>query len=341
MKSYSVTRSWSLSKVLIYFFFGLVIAACASEPKASKQQMAFGPNDTAGPVISSFQDYTFIPGDIIDIIYQVIPIKIDRYILSIQDVLEIRIPLKPELNSEQTIRPDGMITLPYVGDVYVIGLTTEEATNKIRGAYKNILRHPDIYMYVKDFGAAVKELKKVITTAPRGQSKLLTVRADGYVSFPLIGDVYVVGKTIPQVSSEVNSAYQRLYSELQVDVMLEKTAGSFVYVLGEVGRPGAYEIKRPCTVIEALALAGGPTITARLDYVALARREGTTIDYRTIDVKAIMNGDPNTKVNLLKADDVVYVPRRPLATAAQIAREISDVTFFKGYSVSLDPLGAP
>ena len=319
-------------KNLLNLMLIIFLGACSTDIQESRSPVCFN-NSSKGPTIERFDEYHLKGGDILDIIYQVRPQKIDEYRLNIQDVVEVRFPFMPNDNIQQVIRPDGMITLPYINDISVLNLTPEEATKKIRLAYKEILRFPDIYIIVREFGAGTKELKKVITTASRGQSKLLTIRPDGDVTFPLIGDIPVVEKTIPEISKTVNSLYKKLYPELQVDVILYKTIGNFVYVLGEVKRPGAYKINRPVTIYQALSLASGSTPAARLGDVVVLRRKGATMVCRVIDVKSGFTSAKNPVFVLLRPDDIVYVPKRRLATAAQIAKEISDLIFFRGYSL--------
>ena len=127
--------------------------------------------------------------------------------------------------------------------------------------------------------------------------------------------------------------YKSLYPELQVDVILYKTMGNFVYVLGEVKRGGAFPINRPISMHEALALAGGLTPEARLEDTILAHRRGDVMKCQRVNFadKILLGGEH--RVALLRPDDIVFVPKRRLATVAQIAREISDVTFFNGWNL--------
>ncbi|QTA90747.1 polysaccharide biosynthesis/export family protein [Desulfonema magnum] len=290
-------------------------------------------NDS-GPVPEYFHEYRLMSGDLLDIIYKINLIKTDKYRLNTADVVEIRFPSMSDHNTQQVIRSDGMITLPYVGDISVIGLTTQEAAEKLREAYKTVLRFPDIYLLLKEeSGARIRELRRVITSFSQGQTRVLTVRPDGVITFPLIGDMSVAGKTIPEVSEAVNQSYKQQYPELQADIILSETAGFFVYVFGEVGRPGAYEMKQSMTLIKALAMAGGPKASARLRNVALSHRKGSVMECRIIDLEARLKGEKKCVSQLLRPDDIIYVPKRPLATAAQIAKEISGITFFRGFSL--------
>jgi polysaccharide export outer membrane protein len=289
--------------------------------------LTFSPDDTPASA-EQFDEYRMRTGDVLELVYQIRPVKTDNYYLNIEDVVEIRFPSMPENDTQQIVRSDGKITLPYIGDVTVVGLTPGEATQSLRSAYQNVLRFPDIYLVLKESGGLLRELKKL-----QGQTKLLTVRPDGVITFPLLGDMPVVGKTVPEVSASLNDLYSQHYPEVQADIILSKTAGMFVYVLGEVNRPGAYEMKRPMTLTEVLSTAGGITESAKLSHVALSHRKGTVMTCRIIDFEARLNGEKERKADMLNPDDVVYIPKRPLATAAQAAKEISELLFFRGFSV--------
>jgi polysaccharide export outer membrane protein len=319
----------------IWFLLLLIIlSACSAGNNGKSGFLSQDPHpETRESAIRRFVDYRLGSGDVLDIIYQIQQPETDLYRLKIQDRIEIRFPSMPDQNQEQEIRTDGMISLPFVDDIVIAGLTIDQATRKLQATYKAVLRFPDVYIVLKESDARIQELKMVIGTATRGQSRLLKVRPDGYVTFPIIGELLVAGQTIPRVSSTVNELYSRRHPELRVDVILEQMADRFFYVIGEVKKAGAYKIERPLTVQESLALAGGPTSTSRMQDVILARRKGDIVRYNRVDLKHLGR---DTKAIAVQADDIIFVPRRKLATAAEIANELSQILFFRGVSVGFN-----
>lgn len=312
------------NRLFVIIIVVLILSGCASKQIKSIDKSPL-PKTSA---IERFNQYRLGNGDVLDIIYQVRPQETNTYALNIQDKVEIRFPSMPEHNIEQVIRPDGKITLPYIDDVYILGMTTEEATLAIREKYKDVLRLPSVFILIKEFGSGTRELKRVITTASRGQSKLITIRPDGIVTLPLIGDQLVRDLTLTEASLKINTAYKKIYPELQVDVILHESAGAFIYVVGQVQKPGAYKINNPSMLRIMLAMAGGVTNSARLDNVIVSRRNGDVMEYRIVDLD-----DTSSAITMLIADDIIYVPRTRLTSSAQIAREISEVTFFRGFSL--------
>lgn len=281
-----------------------------------------------------FRAYRISPGDVLDVLYQVKTWQEqDEFRLAIDHVVTVKFVNLPELNETERIRPDGKISLPYLGEVYVVGITVKELTEQLQARYSKILKSPELYVLVPEFQSAIKELKKDLHTAPRGLSRLVTVRPDGYATFAMMGDVKVVDRTIPDVSQQLNDAYEKILPGLAVDLFLEKHSGHRVYVLGDVGEPGAYAIPKPMTVIEALALAGSHLPTSDIRKVAVVRRHNDKMVGTFLDLAETLDLDEKAEFFFLKPDDIVYVPRQRLSRWADVTRDIADVLFFRGWSV--------
>ncbi len=77
------------------------------------------------------------------------------YRLGYSDVIEIKFFYNPELNQELVVRPDGRITLPRLGDLFVVGLTPSQLDDIITLKYSEIIRDPDITVIVKEFASQV------------------------------------------------------------------------------------------------------------------------------------------------------------------------------------------
>jgi polysaccharide export outer membrane protein len=77
------------------------------------------------------------------------------YRLGYADVIEIKFFYNPELNQELIVRPDGRITLPRLGDLFVVGLTPSQLDDIITAKYSEIIRDPDITVIVKEFASQI------------------------------------------------------------------------------------------------------------------------------------------------------------------------------------------
>jgi len=88
-------------------------------------------------------------------------------------------------------------------------------------------------------------------------SGLVTVRPDGKITLPLIGDIQAGGLTPEKLDAEVTRALSKYINDPDVIVSVQAVRSKRYYVTGEVNRPGAYPLAAPVTVLEALTLAGG------------------------------------------------------------------------------------
>ncbi len=88
-------------------------------------------------------------------------------------------------------------------------------------------------------------------------SALVTVRPDGKITLPLLGDVQAASLTPDKLDAEITQALSRYINNPDVIVSVQAVRSKRYYVTGEVNRPGAYPLVTPITVLEALTLAGG------------------------------------------------------------------------------------
>jgi len=136
------------------------------------------------------------------------------------------------------------------------------------------------------------------------------VRPDGKVSFPLIGDVEFGGMPTAQVKDAVE-AKVRTYIPAAVAAVSFMQLGSLQYcVVGKVAKPGMYNVSKPLTVLQALALAlaGGPVVFAKEDSISILRNHGQETLRLPFNYEEIKKGKPHEQNILLERGDVVVVP---------------------------------
>jgi len=284
-----------------------------------------------------FESYRIHPGDLLDVLYQIKTWQQrESFVLAIDHTVSVKFPRAGELNETERVRPDGKISLPYLGEVYVVGKTIEALTAELKERYTEVLKDPELYVVVPEFRSAIRELKQDLHTAPRGLSRLVTVRPDGNATFAMLGDVFVAGKAVPEVTTELNERYKDVLPGLTVDLFVERQEGSLVYVMGQVNNPGAYRILKPTAIFEALALAGSPLDDAKLNSVVVMRRQGDKIVARRLNVGKALSMRSGGKFFVVHPDDIVYVPRKTTARLADLARDLQDIVFFRGWGVGLD-----
>jgi polysaccharide export outer membrane protein len=83
------------------------------------------------------------------------PISQSEYRFGYGDVIEVKFFYNPNLNEFLTIRPDGRVTLPRLGDILVVGMTPMQLDELITGKYSEIIKEPDITVIVRQYGQKV------------------------------------------------------------------------------------------------------------------------------------------------------------------------------------------
>jgi protein involved in polysaccharide export with SLBB domain len=151
-------------------------------------------------------------------------------------------------------------------------------------------------------------------------NKTLTVQPDGRLYLPLAGSVMVADRTVDQATAMIERAYSTQL--LRPDVSLSiKAATLKVFVGGEVGKPGVYDMPGDINALQAVILAGGFTPLAKRGQVVIIRRgpEGAAM-LRTVNLRRGV-GDPTTDLVPLRRFDVVYVPRTTIAEAGLFVQQ--------------------
>jgi len=136
--------------------------------------------------------------------------------------------------------------------------------------------------------------------------KTVTVRPDGKITFPLVGDVQAAGRTARQLTDDLAKALTRFIKEPVVTVVVEEINNFKVFVLGEVTTQGALTLRRRTRLVEAIALAGGMSQYADKSNVLLMRFEDGKEIRTRIDYRKVVSGErPESNVYLKPGDTII------------------------------------
>jgi polysaccharide export outer membrane protein len=268
--------------------------------------------------------YTLSPGDVVEVMYH-IKLKKDEqpYILGVSDEVNVEFYYHPDLNRTLVVRPDGSITLPIKGSFIIAGKTPEEAARIIAARYSDICRDPVVTVVVNKFSSKLMDLQKAITNSPRGQAKRVPIAPDGYLSLPLVKSVKAAGKTVDQLTEEVNTTYKREFQNLTVSILLDSIVGNQIFVFGEVNNPGAFTQQKPVTVMQAVAQAGGLTEEGCWDNVKIMYVSHNNIPViRTVDVQKVFEQGAIEEDMIVPPNAVIFVPKTKIATVGKFVDQV-------------------
>lgn len=159
---------------------------------------------------------------------------------------------------------------------------------------------------------------KVSVVLPYGAeyNKDVVVQQDGRITLPAIGQIMAANRSIDDIRAEAQARYATQLRRPDVEMSVE-AAPLKVFVGGEVGTPGAYDLLGDGDALRAIVQAGGFKTTANEKKVIIIRRgpDGTAM-MRTADLaQAFRHGDQPDLVPLRRMD-VIYVPRSGAANVA-------------------------
>lgn len=143
---------------------------------------------------------------------------------------------------------------------------------------------------------------------PEDSVQRVTVSPVGRVYFPLLGDVTVVGKTLPQLQEYLGNAVAEFIKEPRLTLALLEAQSAKVGVLGDVKTPGLLVMTRPLRVLDAITLAGGILDTGSSNVSILRQFEDGRVQMLTADMKKILKGKASPEENaFLRPGDTIVV----------------------------------
>jgi protein involved in polysaccharide export with SLBB domain len=131
------------------------------------------------------------------------------------------------------------------------------------------------------------------------------VDREGRINLPEAGSVQVAGRTLGDVQHLVQAAFRSQFRDAEADVSLGRLRTVRVYVVGDVERPGAYDVSSLSTPLNAVFLAGGPTSDGSIRILKHFRGDQLI---QQIDVYDLLLHGIRSDIQRLEPGDTVLVP---------------------------------
>lgn len=181
------------------------------------------------------------------------------------------------------------------------------------------------------------QLDITVPSAPE-LNRSVTVQPDGRITLGLIAPVMAADRTIDELQAAIAQAYSGVLLRPEVTVSVKTAMPLKVFVLGEVGAPGAYDMPGDINAVQAIAQAGGFKTSARTKEIVIIRRgPGGVAMMRTVNLNRGLRDPAHSDLVPLRRFDIIYVPRTRVAEAGifvqQYFRDLSPIQF--GFSYAL------
>lgn len=241
------------------------------------------------------------------------------------------------------VQVDGTISFAYTTDMYVQDLTPTQIREKILEQSREFLRRPNVNVDVIEYNSKKASIL--------GQVRDLQRSDTGPGQYPLMGKTHVVdfisrhgGPTDKADLAQVKvvrangrtlflNIYQAMFEgDVKQNIILDdgdvvylpllSVSARKFYVLGEVVRPGIYELADELNILEAVMMAGGFTDRASLGGIAVIRGDLTKPEVAVVNLdKLIHKGDQSENIEV-HTNDIIYVSRHFIGDVNYVMSQI-------------------
>lgn len=261
------------------------------------------------------------------------------------DFLDISEFHTPEFHSVVRVSPEGMVTLPLINEVKLVGLDEQTAAHAIETALiaKGMLLHPQVTVLVTAYvGQDVSVLGEVAHPGVYPYTlhhRLLDLISAASGLTPTAGRlVNIYHRNDPKTPHPVvldpgaTDAGSDHNPELAPGDTVQVSRSGLVYVVGDVIRPGGFPVDpvQGLTVVQALSLAWGPSLNAATGKAVLIREQNGGRTMTTLNLKRMLSGrEPDQPVH---DRDILYVPN---STAKNLLNRSMESAIQSAIGVSL------
>lgn len=235
------------------------------------------------------------------------------------DLLEVNVYNVPELTTKTRVSSGGDIYLPLINYVHVGGLTSEQAERLLekRLADGGFVKQPHVTIFVdqsaSEHASILGEVARPGVYPVVGEQRLFDlISAAGGLNDKAGRTVTLIHRAQPDAPITIPISHNLADNpESNVPILAGDTIvvrkADVVYVVGEVSRPSGMLMENGrLTVLQAIALAGGPTRTAKLGAARIIRKGPNGLSETPVQLKRILEAKaPDLP---MQADDILFVP---------------------------------
>jgi len=240
------------------------------------------------------------------------------YTIAPNDILEITVYGEDDLSTTARVAQDGTISYPLLGDLKVAGFTVRELEGRITKLLgEDYLVNPQVKVFVKQYAnfTVLGEVKSPGSYQMRERLTLTEAIAltGGFKDTANTADVKIIrtiGDKKETLYVDFGKILEKALQDVELkasDVIIVEPFGSFS-IIGQVAKPGVYNLRKGLTIVEAIGLSGGFTPIAAQNATKIFREENGRRRTISAPVADIMKSAEKSRNILIQDKDTIVVP---------------------------------
>ena len=158
----------------------------------------------------------------------------------------------------------------------------------------------------RDYVIGVEDVLSVVFWREKDLSAEVVVRPDGKISLPMLNDVMAAGLTPEALADVVAKAATKFVRDAGATVIVKEIRSRKIYIIGEVSKPGTFQLGSEMTVLQALGEAGGFIEGADKGDVRIVRNQGGKEIRFKFNYNEVVDGKkPEQNIKLMPGDTII------------------------------------
>lgn len=159
-----------------------------------------------------------------------------------------------------------------------------------------------------DYRIGAEDIIQISVFSNEALSRTVPVRPDGMITLPLLNDVKAAGLTPMELRDTLMKKFVEFVPSPEVAVIVTEVKSFMISVIGQVAKPGRYDLRSSATIVDALAMAGGFKEFAGRSKVVVLRSEGGASKRIPFDYDKMGAVKAAQENFALRPGDIVIVP---------------------------------
>jgi polysaccharide export outer membrane protein len=140
----------------------------------------------------------------------------------------------------------------------------------LQGCAQSIFQERE-YETPSEFLLGPEDVLEIAVWKNQDLTKTVAIRPDGLISMPIIGDIQAAGLSANELAQRIADRLRQFVQNPAVSVNVKELNSYSIYVMGEVAKPGKFQLKSYTTVLQAISMAGGFTDYAKRNKLQVVR----------------------------------------------------------------------